>query len=127
MTLRAQITADVAKVFLNTQEFAETCRYYQKCGNKRNVVAVVDELGSFVEDQIGKKSEEFIDVFVSRDGTAGIDEPQLGDALHRLEVDEDTPDKGYAYTGEKSDVDENAWTLRFKRKIPYKTGGNRQA
>jgi hypothetical protein len=126
VTLREQITTDVSTVFLNEEDFAESCTYIPKGCASRTITAVVDELGSFVENNLGKRSEEFIDVFVSRSSTTGIDEPQLGDAFYRTEVDEETPDKGYSYTGEKSDVDENAWTLRFKRKIPYKTGGTRQ-
>lgn len=122
LSFRDMQDADLENVFLNTNEYAESLYYCPKGGTRRTIAGSVEEIGSFPDEDGGKFSLEYLDIMVRRHATEGIDEPQLGDAITRLI---DDPDKGYSYTGEKSDVDVNCWTLRFVRKVPYKLGGSR--
>ena len=133
MTLRAQITSDVHNVLLEADDFAETVTYYPAGGGaSRSVVAIVEELGSIVDENTGIASRENISVTVSRDvdavaddGTTlnGIDDPKLGDGLVRSG---DDASKGYSYTGDKENVDDAAWQLIFTRHVIIRHGGNHQ-
>ena len=122
MSLREQIAADVEAVFLITDDFAETCTYTPKDGAARSVVAVVDEDGQDDDQGNGLWRVEILNVWVSRDPDTGIATPQLGDGIVR---EDDDADKGYAFSGIKSDADQFAWTLQFTRKTPLERGGNR--
>jgi hypothetical protein len=110
LTFKQLLAADIENVFTNPNEFGEQLTYKPKDGVTRTINGVVDEDGDYV--QVGRDLDhrQFLDVFVSRDSTTGIDDPQLGDAIRRA-IDPDG--KWYSYQGQKSDVDENAWTLRF--------------
>jgi hypothetical protein len=67
-----------------------------------------------------------ISVFASRSASTGIDTPQLGDRISRA-IDGTGDDAvWYAFAGNVTDIDENAWTVKFQRETPYKIGGNRQ-
>ena len=132
MTLRATIESDVSNVLLVTDEFAEVVTYYPVNGPQRSVRAIVEEMGATVDQTHGLASVETILVTVSRDRTAtnddgatvgGIDTPQLGDGLKRAG---DGPDKLYAWSGDKSDVDDYAWQLTFTRNVIIKHGGSWQ-
>lgn len=120
MTLREQIAADVAAVHINTADFAESLTYVPNGGTARTISGVVDEGGDFAEQQHGIDEVETLEVFVSRDSTTGIDDPQLGDRVRRA-IDSDA--KWYSYSGRKTDVDESAWTLIFERRVADKHGG----
>jgi hypothetical protein len=122
MTLRDQIAADVS-VFLNKDDFAEDCEFIQKGGEKRTIVAIVDEDSQVVETRDGVFVQDTLSAFVSRDSATGIDALQLGDGL-RLVRDPD--DKVYAWDGQNGDGDEFMWTVRFIRMSPYELGGNRR-
>jgi hypothetical protein len=126
VTLREQITADVSSVFLNDEDFAETLIYKPACGGSRTITGVVDEDGTYPELANEKDSIEFLSVFVSRDATNGIDNPQLGDRISRVIDGEGNEAKAYTYLGEKAEVDENAWTLKFTRQYTVLKGGNRR-
>jgi len=123
VTLREQIAEDVSSVHINTDEFAETLVYRPDGGTPRTVAGVVDEEGDFPDLQTGRNSVEIIDVFVSRDSTTGIDAPRFGDAISRTSDGTGVDAKWYSYSGQKMDVDEFAWTLRFTRAVPSKHGG----
>lgn len=134
MTLRTLMESDVAEVFLQGDDFAEACTYCPAGGGaNRTVYAVVEERGAYQSDETGLANTEILAVMVSRDpdttnadGTAlgGIDDPQLGDGLRRAS---DQADKFYAYSGEKEDVDDYAWTLIFTRDVIVRHGGSYQA
>jgi len=133
MTLREQIESDVANVLMEGNDFAEAVTYYPAGGGaSRTVYAIVEEVGTMASDDSGLAGTETIHVTVSRDADAtdadgnvknGIDDPQLGDGLRRPG---DAADKGYSYTGEKSDVDDYAWSLIFVRHVILKHGGKFQ-
>lgn len=133
MTLKELIESDVADVFMNTADFGETVTYSPAGGGgSRTLVAIVDEGGTFQSDETGLGQTEVIHVTVSRnrsdettDGVAvgGIDDPQIGDCIRR---ENDPEDKGYAYSGDKEDVDEFCWTLIYKRSFVLQHGGGRQ-
>ena len=60
MTLREQITADVAAVFLNEEEFAEAMYFKPLDGDVRDITGVVDEQGTYPELANGKDNLEFL-------------------------------------------------------------------
>jgi hypothetical protein len=127
-TLREQIAADVEAVFLNVDDFAETCTYIPKDGDSRSIVAVVEEDAQQPEEMNTASLLGVIRVFVSRDSSTGIDAPQLGDKFWR-EADGTAPEKAYSFSGvvdESDDATATAWTLLFTRKRPYEVGGNRK-
>lgn len=134
MTLREQIHADVAGVFLNTEDFGESFWYCPKDGTKRRIVGVAEaERTEVIESPHGKQNRHTLELFCSRDSTTGIDDPQLGDGLWRVSTDED---QGFSFAGLANDRDENdgtadagqgnAHSLLFIRYTPYKIGGTRQ-
>jgi hypothetical protein len=126
MTLRAQITSDVADVFLNNEDFAETLYYKPKDGDQRTLTCVVDEDDDYQDTETGIMHKRVLSVFASRSATTGIDSPQLGDRISRA-IDGTGDDAvWYAFAGNVTDIDENAWTVKFQRETPYKIGGNRQ-
>jgi hypothetical protein len=124
MSLREQMSADVAGVFCRTDDFAETGTYVPKGGVARPVVAVVDFDDSRVEQQGNQRYRiEMLRVFCSRDAVTGIDNPQDGDRFAR--EGDDANVTAYAFRGEIADTDDTAWTLTFIRKVPLTLGGNR--
>ncbi|MCP4571480.1 MAG: hypothetical protein GY838_03945 [bacterium] len=93
---------------------ADDVTYHPGSGASRAVSAAVTESANFADEQTGKVSETSIGIHVSRDATAGIDNPQIGDGITRAT---DPPGVGYSFTGEKSDVSTTHWTLHFTRNI----------
>lgn len=134
MTLRELIASDVANVLLEGDDFAEGITYYAAGGGPpRTVYAIVEEVSTLRDDETGLAATETIHVTVARDADAeddegnvknGIDNPQLGDSIVRPG---DAADKGYSYTGDKSDVDDAAWSLVFVRHVILKHGGSFQS
>jgi hypothetical protein len=126
VTLRAQITSDVAAVFLNNEDFAETLYYKPKDSDQRTLTCVVDEDDDYQDQDTGIMHKRVLSVFASRSASTGIDTPQLGDRISRA-IDGTGDDAvWYAFAGNVTDIDENAWTVKFQRETPYKIGGNRQ-
>jgi hypothetical protein len=126
MTLRAQISPDIAGVFLNDEEHAETLYYKPKDGTQRTLTCVVNEDDDYQDVETGIMHKRVISVFASRSASTGIDTPQLGDRISRA-IDGTGDDAvWYAFAGNVTDIDENAWTVKFQRETPYKIGGNRQ-
>mgnify|MGYP003403616173 CR=1 FL=1 len=117
------LAADVENVFTNPEEFGESIVYRPKDRTARTINAVVDEEGDFPDTQTGRNSAEFLDVFVTRDSTTGIDQPRFGDMVSRVADGTGTSAKWYSYSGQKMDVDESAWSLRFLRNVDSKHGG----
>lgn len=133
MTLKAQIHSDVEDVFLNVSDFGETFVYCPKGGARRDIVGVVTSAQvEVIETDSGKQNRHVMNLFVARDATTGIDEPQLGDGLWRKSAESD---EGFSYGGMADDPDSNdgtayagelnGHTLLFLRYTPYKFGGNR--
>jgi hypothetical protein len=103
------------------------CTYLPKAGPAREVLAVVNEDGIFIDPQAGGIAEHgTLAAFVLRDAEhetlGGIDTPQIGDGLR---LGRDPEDKIYAFTGERTRVERHSWTLIFSRTLPYERGGNR--
>jgi len=111
------LAADVSNVFTNSDEFGEPLSYQPKNGAARSVNGVVDHEGGYQDQSFGESNIEVLDVFVSRDDTTGIDDPQLGDRIARADG------RWFAFSGQKLETDESSWTLRFTRDIPTKHGG----
>jgi hypothetical protein len=121
-TLREQITSDVSTVFLNEEDFAESCTYISKVAGPRTVVCEVEETSELIVEASGRFQVTTMRVFCSRHTTTGIDNPQIGDAFKR----ENTPaEQVFTYVGIAPEVDEAAWTLIFERRAPYSRGGGR--
>lgn len=134
MTLREQIHADVEDVFLNVDDFGETFYYLPAGGTRRTIVGTVTrERSEVIEASQGtwQKRHE-LEVFVSRDSTTGINDPQAGDALWRKSEGTSDP-QGFSYSNMTEERDENdgtayagqgnGHTLLFLRYTPHKHGG----
>lgn len=95
MTLAAQIAADVDEVFLQTDDFAESLAYWPKEGAQRSITAVRVSLSMYRQTRQRQNLERNhhlledneLAFFVSRDATAGMPNPQLGDAI-RIATDD---------------------------------------
>jgi hypothetical protein len=131
-TLREQIEADVGDVFLNTDDFAETCTYLPKSGGARSIVVVCEEEKQRVDDGAKVWLVTTLHVFCSRDTSEGIDAPQLGESICRENdhLPDGTPDptKLFSYQGNDEEADDTtatSWTLIFERNRLIETGGNR--
>lgn len=128
MSLREQIESDVEGVFLNTDDFAETCTYYPAGGgDPLEVSAVIDEDGDSNEQGRELTDATTLMVFVSRDPLTGISNPRKGDRLRR---ENDQEDRLFAYQGPDggptTEADQFAWTLRFARNLRHELGGQRR-
>lgn len=117
MTLAAQIAADIA-LLLNTSELSVSLVYQPSGGAARTIVGNTDAGSDFVDTQHGRDEVEFLDVFVKRDSTDGIDDPQLGDKIKIA-----SGSKWYSFSGLRTEEHENDWTLRFIRAVADKHGG----
>lgn len=81
MTLREQMQADVAAVFLNTDEHAELITYRPARGEPREIAAIVNEdVLSPGQEGLLEREHSFY-ILAARDGTTGIDSPQAGDTI----------------------------------------------
>jgi hypothetical protein len=128
LTLKQQIAADVADVFLNEDEFAESLVFQPQGGQDRPIVGSVDQATEHPDTGMGGIDRvERIEVFVSRDEddemTGGVATVQIGDRLKRTV---NGIEQVYGFTGEILDEDDNSWTLVFERAVPFEVGGNRQ-
>lgn len=126
LTFKQILAEDVKNTFTNSNEFGESLVYKPKDGTARTIAGVVDEEGTYPELANEKDSIEFLEVFVSRDSTTGINDPQLGDRISRVADGEDDDAKWYAWQGEKTDVDSSGWSLKFVRQYSVLKGGNRR-
>jgi hypothetical protein len=115
MSLATQIEADLA-FMLNTSELSRSLLYTPAGGTVRTIVGNTNAGSEYVDTATGRHKVDFLDVFVLRDATDGIDDPQEGD---RIELDS----KSYSYCGPVIQQHEHDWTLRFHRDIPTKHGG----
>ena len=121
MTLREQMAADVAGVFLNDEEHAESVTYTPANGVARTITAIVNEDGG-LEDQDGRLADRiYAWVFVARSGTTGIDDPQVNDTLAVTRGGEEVR---FTYAGGVSDADDSGWWLRFSRQKNKRYGRN---
>lgn len=121
MTLKQQQADDVA-VFLNADDFAESCTYLPTAGGARTVSANCEEDSQDTEQQQGLRRILTLSVLVSRDSTTGIDDPKLYDGLRR---EGGAAEEVYSFTGEKHELSANTWVLIFEREIWVERGANR--
>lgn len=128
MTLKSQINADVANVFLDINDFSETFYYLPAGGTRREIVGTIcGERSEVIETQSGDMMQAMLQLFVSRDSTTGIDAPKVGDAIWR-KSEGTTPTKAWSFSQQVEESDEsddavNAHVLLFVRNVPYKHGG----
>lgn len=82
MTLKSMITADVSKVFLNTDDFAESATYTPKDGSERSIAIVVTDRSVNRENPVGVRvNEQVLKTFCKLSTTEGIDNPREHDQL----------------------------------------------
>jgi len=82
MTLKDQMAADVAGVFLNTDDFAEGFTHTPKGGIPRSVtLTIVDERVRFETRDNRKLRIRELEILAAHDATTGITNPQPGDKL----------------------------------------------
>ena len=82
MSLATQLSNDLAKAFLNSNEFAETVTYNPSGQPPRAIAATVDRSQLLrVSGASHKSNVEEITIFCYADPVIGIDNPQQGDSL----------------------------------------------
>lgn len=82
MSLAAQISDDVAAVFLQTDDFGEQVTYIPKTGKTRTITAVISQRDRGTRDErYHKQQANQATLFVARSETTGVADPQLGDAF----------------------------------------------
>ena len=114
-SFRDMLAHDVANVFLNTNEFAETATYLPREGGPREVAGIPEEDGNFAQSETSIERVESLRWFCSR-GTDGITDPQLGDKL-RL-----SDGRTFTFSGDTSQADNASWWVHFERRIPNRLG-----
>ncbi len=80
MTLKTQLSIDAVKVYLNSDEFAETITYTPKNGSPKSIKAVVirGRLGAGGEDA-GRILRNQCEVYIANDTTDGVTSVDKGD------------------------------------------------
>lgn len=110
MSLADQIAADVVDVFLETEDFAESIRYFPKGGAERGITVVRVTLSLYraqrqrqmAEDAHHLREENELAFFVSRDPEGGMPDPRIGDAIR---ISTDGPDERWDFLSiEDSDL-----------------------
>lgn len=128
MTLKNLMAEDLS-IHLDTDEFAETIKYYPKRGAERDIVVTIqaDDEVQIVNEAHHKIQEQTVEFLVRRDPVLGIDNPQLGDAIERIDNDWITDPKRKKFSFKRvSSTDDAAFVLEFKRSIPLRSGVQRQ-
>jgi hypothetical protein len=119
-TLREQITADVADVFMQVDDFAEDVTYIPGTGASRTVTCVIEEEQEYFDTELDTQLLERIRVFVPRTA-AGIQTPKIGDKIKRSAAYDATQELyGYEAMIEMPEPDTH-WLL-FKRKRRTQVG-----
>jgi hypothetical protein len=81
-----QLANDLAKAFLNSDEFAEIVTYFPFGQPSRRIAATVDRASLQRHPQSHHTTQvEEITIFTYADPTLGIDNPQTGDAVQLAE------------------------------------------
>lgn len=119
-TLKQQITADVAGIFLDTNEFAETVTYIPAGDSGVSITVIVEESDELIDVAGRTVDEEMISVFTART-SAGIQNPATGDAILRS-VTEDPEQRVYGYMKQREDPERDSWWLLFKRRKTQRQG-----
>jgi hypothetical protein len=124
-TLKQQITADVAGVFLDTDEFAEAVTYIPASGSEVSITVIIEEEDEFLDENQRAADHEFIRVFTALT-SAGIKYPTLGDAIKRSAT-EDEGQRLYGWTGQREDPERDSWWLVFRRTKTQRHGTDHKA
>lgn len=120
MSLSDLIADDVAAVFLNTDEFAETVTVFESDGAYREIVAVVGRKTKQIDDERNvKRQPESIQVFCRKHAEAGILAPAIGLAV-RLAGEAESSRWTFA---EILDEDAASLTIRFEKAGYYQFQG----
>ena len=121
MTLKEVLSSDVQDVFLDTDEFAESdWTFYAKDGGpSRSITVITVETGNIDEGDMVAEEVEFINVFVERNETTGIDEIHHGAKIRKAT---DNPDEFWHYSGEVIEKDTDIQVLQFIRRTQIQRG-----
>jgi len=125
-TLKQQITADVAGVFLDTDEFAEEVTYIPADGAEVSITVIIEEEDEFLDENNRSAFVEYIRVFAKRATADGIKSPTIGDGIKRSAT-EDPGQQVYGYTGQREDPERDTWWLLFKRTRTQRQGIDHKA
>ena len=80
MTLKSQLSIDAAKVFLNTDEFAEEITYTPKNGSPKTIKALVVRNRIDAADQgVGRIASRQAEVYIANDAINGVTSVDKGD------------------------------------------------
>jgi len=124
-TLKQQITADVAGVFLDTDEFAESVTYIPASGAQSTITVIIEESDEFLDMEDRVVDDEMISVFTART-SAGIQSPVIGDGILRSTT-EDPEQRVYGYMQQREDPERDSWWLLFKRRKTQRQGTDHKA
>lgn len=124
MSLADQIADDVADVFLATDDFAEQVTYIPKRGKQRTILAVISQRDRATRDERYHKQEaNQATLFVARDATTGVTDPQLGDAFS---LPDDGADELWDFA-EIVDRDAVSFSIRIQKRALLRGGQMRPA
>lgn len=80
MTFKSNLAGDIDKIFLNTDEFADTITYTPDGGGSKQIKAIVDGLDIIQSDVATRENEtDTIRITINSDPTLGIASPGYGD------------------------------------------------
>lgn len=119
MTLKSQIASDTIAVFFNTDEMAQTGKYFPKDGPPRDFVYV--QFVSPRTESIESHHELEVDTqqfSTPIDPEVGMTNPQRGDAVC---FEDDAPQTRWDFAA-IIDSDENVFMLRFSKKKIQRAG-----
>lgn len=117
MTLRSLMNADIATVFLNEDEFAETIIFSAPwSGGPRSISALVGERElDNSNSQLGNSDMETVTILVANNATTGIDRAAIGSTIEFGSDTEPDPKKRVWVFKEQMDCDDFSRSLKFQR------------
>lgn len=115
MTFRDLVLETKKAFHFNTDFYAETVSYTPHGGSARSInVHIVEQDDLDIENVDTETDTKQITVKCLKDGTLGIDKPNLGDTIVRLSSS-DLDSSAYYFSGEIDAESIDSWRLTFKR------------
>lgn len=110
---------DVARTFINPDEFGVPATFMPSSGDSRSISVIVDRTRLLESRQGGKDTSQTIEVSAAEDEITGFGELTIGDCLVIDGVK-------YAWTGDETERGDGMVATTFVRKSPFEVGGNRR-
>jgi hypothetical protein len=122
VSLATQLSNDLAKAFLNSNEFAETLTYNPFGLPSRPIAATVDRSQLQIRPNSNHKTRtEEITIFTYADPVLGIDNPQTGDSV---QLAGDSIAQKWDFI-ERLHLSVGGMTLKFRRTVLQRAGASK--